>query len=116
VVLDPSDLRRAWQDVIEMALPARGVVAAAVSPGSCTVEDRFDPVAHARRRFGLRVPDGLQRRNDVRRTDFADDYFSHRRVEVPRERGAPLRGVLGVRPRHLVGLEILLRDLLEGQR
>ena len=53
-------LRRSWQQVVQMAAPSGGVLAITEAFGLGRVQDLFDPSAHPGGGFGLRRPDRLR--------------------------------------------------------
>ena len=64
MVLDLANLVTGRQQLIEMAAPARGVLALAVTTHRCPVDDRLDTAAQPARSLGLRVPDRFQHLHD----------------------------------------------------
>lgn len=99
-----------------MSLPASGVVTFAIAPHFRPIEDRLDPAAHPACRFRLRGPDRLQDFEHKRRVDGLYWEGAYHRAGIGGKRVRPLVRVFGILPAGLVGGDVRLGRLSEGDR
>ena len=112
-VLDLGNLRRRSQQIVEMAFPARRVIALAETAGSAVIKHRLDALTDARSGFGLRRPDRFEALHDVRGVDPINRQRAERRLGVCFERVRPLLPMFGVAPARAVRCDVLLGRRLE---
>src|SRR6185437_6866136 len=72
VMNDFADRVSGRQQVIEMPMPARWIVAGAISSGGCPIQNRFNPTAQPTGGFGLCAPDRFDRLQYQAGIDGAD--------------------------------------------
>ena len=102
------------EQFLEMAAPARRVLAGAPASGGCIVEDGLDAPAHPRCGLGPHAPDRLQDAHDLARSDRRNRHRPERYHHVCFERGPPLLPVLRIAPARLMRLEVVVGDPSEG--
>ena len=108
-------LARLRQQVVEMAAPARRVVACASADRRRVVQHRLDPLPHPARGLRFVGPDPSQARQS-RRPCRPPSRRGRRSSDRRRSPGsAPLLGVLGVAPARALALDQLLGGGLERQ-
>ena len=98
VMYDLLHLRRFREQMIEVTLPTRGVLAGPVSVDFRPIEDCFDAAAYS---YGCLVryrPYGFKDAHDHARVDILNRDRSDDRISVNLERLCPLVGVLQVLP------------------
>ena len=86
------------QQLVQMAAPARRILAAAISSHLGQVQDALDPPADAACRFWLRRPDRFQHLEHERGVDRLHGQSADDRIGVGGKCRAPLRRVLAVAP------------------
>lgn len=104
-------LRR--QKRIQMAFPARGILALPIPFHLGPIEDRLDPAAQTARGLCLRRPDRSQRLQYMIRRDSSDPQLSDRRIRILLDCLRPLVGMLLVLPTGAVVVDVGLCANLE---
>src|SRR5262245_27591810 len=89
------------EEMVEMAAPPRRVLAAAKLADLGPIQDALDAAANSARRLRLRRPDRLEHLQHQGRVDRPDRQGSEQRVDIGRERRAPLPPMLWIFPRRL---------------
>jgi len=105
------------EDVVEVALPSRGVLACSVAPDLRPIQNRLDPAAHPPRRLRLRGPDRLDGSYHEARVDCAHRELAEDGGGVSLQGVGPLLPMLRILPGGLVcgdigGPAIIERDCL----
>jgi len=115
MMLDLAHFCAGRQQLVEMAAPSRGVLALAIATRRCPIEHGFNSPSQPSGRFRLLRPKRLNDLHHEGCVDALDRQGPHDRLGIGLDRGAPLRGVLGVTPAGTMGGDILFRALLERQ-
>src|SRR5262249_49918765 len=87
VVFDLAHFRARRQQLVEMAAPARRVLARAIPTCLRPIQDGLDTPAHAARGLGFRRPDRLQDLEDQRGIDRLHRERADQGLSVGGERG-----------------------------
>jgi len=114
-MLDPSNLARSWQKLVQMATPACRVIALAIATDGRPVQNRFNASSQAACRLRLRGPDRFDTSHDECRVDLINGQMAYDRPSEVLEGAAPLLNVLRVTPAWGLGLDVKLCTLSEGQ-
>ena len=102
------------QQMIQVSLPACGILASPIAANGRPVQDGFDPAAYPRGSFCLRLPD--------RPSTLSTSGVSTRR-QLPRRTArvcpqsvCPLIGMFGIPPARLVGRDVCVGALIKRDR
>jgi hypothetical protein len=107
---------RIAEDLVQVASPTRRVQSFfAVARLHGIAQHLLDMTAEPGRRFRLVAPDRLQHGHDKLPTHVANVQPTQGRKGVGSQRAAPLRRMLGVAPRSLMGVDVLERRTLESR-
>jgi hypothetical protein len=96
VMLNSSHSRRRRQQLVEMTMPPRWIVATSKRPRCGPIEDRLNATPDATRRFRLGFLNRLEDLQDVGGVDCIDSERPDDRMRVRIERSRPLFSVLYV--------------------
>src|SRR5215470_16318094 len=99
-----------------MPAPAGRIITRSKAAHRRPSQHALDPATDPRGGFGLHLPNGLERLDDVRRTDVVDGEITEHGQRVLLNRGPPLPAVLCVLPAVFMRGEKLLEALAERHR
>src|SRR6516165_6055946 len=102
----PPYLRCLRQQVFEMALPPRWVLAHAIAAGRRPIQDALDAAAQPARGFWLLGPDRLEYAHDQCEVGRRDRQLTDYRIGITRQRCRPLRGMSRVPPASSLGGDV----------
>ena len=104
------------QQMIQVSLPACGILASPIAANGRPVQDGFDPAAYPRGSFCLRLPDRLKYLEYERGIDKGDSCRAEDRARVCPQSVCPLIGMFGIPPARLVGRDVCVGALIKRDR
>src|SRR5580704_7131444 len=119
-MLHARDLTRSWEQLVEMAAPARGILAVAESANLGPVQHLLNPPTNAGRGFRLSAPDRLKDLHNqigsAAVVQLSNRHVGDRRIDMLRQRCRPLHGMTGIRPCRPLRVDESFSGLPEGNR
>src|SRR5215472_2587391 len=112
-MIDQRHLALVRQQLIEMPTPPGRVLALAICPRGCPIQDAFDPTAYPACRLCLARPNWLDSAHDQPHVNRLNGQRTEDRIDILAEGRRPLRGVLRIAPACPMARDVLLGALLE---